>query len=149
MSESRDQWEQLSRERDDVVQQLGRVKDVLTSEKQLRLDVSTVYFFFTIITADVIIRVVVVVAVVLVVLLQRLYNSEKSFVSENMPNRITLFTLQHHFQYASVFSNTCQIVNTYPVGLLLSASCIIYNVYIYIRTVHLSKQIAGQEFNFN
>jgi len=57
LSESRHQYEQLSREHDDVMQELGQVKDELTSEKQLRLDVSTVYFF---VTADVITTVVMV-----------------------------------------------------------------------------------------
>jgi len=42
--------EQLKQERDDVTQELGRVKDELTSEKQLRLNVCTTSF--TIVTSN-------------------------------------------------------------------------------------------------
>jgi len=39
LSESHDECQQLSTQRDDVVQQLGQVSDQLTSEKKQRLDV--------------------------------------------------------------------------------------------------------------
>ena len=44
LSESRDHCDLLNRQRDDVMQELDQVKDELTSEKQLRLNVCTALF---------------------------------------------------------------------------------------------------------
>ena len=48
MSDSHHHCDQLNTQRDDVMQELGQVKDELTLEKQLRLNVCNIYFFFTI-----------------------------------------------------------------------------------------------------
>jgi len=54
LSETRRECEQLNRQRDDLMQELGQVKDELTSEKQLRLNVCVVYLFRVVVVGKIV-----------------------------------------------------------------------------------------------